>query len=198
MIVFRISFACFLKDIPWTFLIPLRFTLSHWKDSFLFEFSPCNNWHATNWKCATWIGNQQYNLSPNFYISLLNVAKTLTVWSWSANTSLWFVSFFIFEKPIPSPRLGTQINAGNNILPENALDALLDELQTFAKPSLGSEVSERWMQCRLDGSSGRWLMENVKKLQKFFDSRVFPLTILNKTNLKMKFFNELSDRWLHN
>lgn len=37
-------------------------------------------------------------------------------------------------KPIPSPRSGTDNNATINIVPENALDALLDELQTFAKP----------------------------------------------------------------
>ncbi|KAL7038528.1 hypothetical protein ACKWTF_009600 [Chironomus riparius] len=37
------------------------------------------------------------------------------------------------NKPIPSPRLGGQTSVGG-IAPENALDALLDELQTFAKP----------------------------------------------------------------
>ncbi|XP_063696322.1 uncharacterized protein LOC134827553 isoform X5 [Culicoides brevitarsis] len=36
------------------------------------------------------------------------------------------------NKPIPSPRMG-QVSVGG-IAPENALDALLDELQTFAKP----------------------------------------------------------------
>nr|XP_029728946.1 coiled-coil domain-containing protein AGAP005037 isoform X3 [Aedes albopictus] len=41
------------------------------------------------------------------------------------------------NKPVPSPRLGSvSINGG--IAPENALDALLDELQTFAKPPNGS------------------------------------------------------------
>lgn len=43
-----------------------------------------------------------------------------------------------FRQPIPSPRqMGTQ---SNNQVPENALDALLDELQTFAKPVIGIEV----------------------------------------------------------
>ncbi|XP_070499918.1 myb-like protein P isoform X5 [Chironomus tepperi] len=37
------------------------------------------------------------------------------------------------NKPVPSPRLGGQTSIGG-IAPENALDALLDELQTFAKP----------------------------------------------------------------
>ncbi|XP_055846008.1 uncharacterized protein LOC129911982 isoform X5 [Episyrphus balteatus] len=37
------------------------------------------------------------------------------------------------NKPIPSPRLGT-VSVGGGVPPENALDALLDELQTFAKP----------------------------------------------------------------
>ncbi|XP_055915685.1 uncharacterized protein LOC129948589 isoform X3 [Eupeodes corollae] len=37
------------------------------------------------------------------------------------------------NKPIPSPRLGT-VSVGGGIPPENALDALLDELQTFSKP----------------------------------------------------------------
>lgn len=36
------------------------------------------------------------------------------------------------DQPIPSPRMG-QTSIGG-IAPENALDALLDELQTFAKP----------------------------------------------------------------
>ncbi|XP_065082471.1 coiled-coil domain-containing protein AGAP005037 isoform X2 [Ochlerotatus camptorhynchus] len=41
------------------------------------------------------------------------------------------------NKPVPSPRLGAvTINGG--IAPENALDALLDELQTFAKPPNGT------------------------------------------------------------
>ncbi|XP_062544828.1 coiled-coil domain-containing protein AGAP005037 isoform X2 [Armigeres subalbatus] len=41
------------------------------------------------------------------------------------------------NKPVPSPRLGAvSINGG--IAPENALDALLDELQTFAKPPNGT------------------------------------------------------------
>ncbi|CAO1382613.1 unnamed protein product [Diamesa hyperborea] len=40
------------------------------------------------------------------------------------------------NKPIPSPRLGS---SSVGIAPENALDALLDELQTFAKPPMGSE-----------------------------------------------------------
>lgn len=45
------------------------------------------------------------------------------------------------RQPIPSPRLGP-IAVGGGIAPENALDALLDELQTFAKPPGGaSEVS---------------------------------------------------------
>lgn len=39
-------------------------------------------------------------------------------------------------QPIPSPRLGTVVASGG-IAPENALDALLDELQTFAKPPNG-------------------------------------------------------------
>ncbi|XP_055705920.1 uncharacterized protein LOC129803415 isoform X6 [Phlebotomus papatasi] len=37
------------------------------------------------------------------------------------------------NKPIPSPRLGT-VSISGGVAPENALDALLDELQTFAKP----------------------------------------------------------------
>ncbi|XP_049541962.1 coiled-coil domain-containing protein AGAP005037 isoform X2 [Anopheles darlingi] len=40
------------------------------------------------------------------------------------------------NKPVPSPRLGTVVVSGG-IAPENALDALLDELQTFAKPPNG-------------------------------------------------------------
>lgn len=35
------------------------------------------------------------------------------------------------------------IAVGGGVAPENALDALLDELQTFAKPSIGiNEVPE--------------------------------------------------------
>lgn len=37
------------------------------------------------------------------------------------------------SQPVPSPRMGGQASLGG-IAPENALDALLDELQTFAKP----------------------------------------------------------------
>ncbi|XP_055389189.1 uncharacterized protein LOC129618456 isoform X4 [Condylostylus longicornis] len=37
------------------------------------------------------------------------------------------------NKPVPSPRMGT-ITVSGGVPPENALDALLDELQTFAKP----------------------------------------------------------------
>ncbi|XP_059608742.1 uncharacterized protein LOC132256385 isoform X4 [Phlebotomus argentipes] len=37
------------------------------------------------------------------------------------------------NKPVPSPRLGT-VSISGGVAPENALDALLDELQTFAKP----------------------------------------------------------------
>ncbi|XP_037915678.1 uncharacterized protein LOC119654382 isoform X3 [Hermetia illucens] len=42
------------------------------------------------------------------------------------------------NKPIPSPRLGT-VSIGGGVAPENALDALLDELQTFAKPQSQQE-----------------------------------------------------------
>ncbi|GAB0099544.1 Coiled-coil domain-containing protein CG32809 [Sergentomyia squamirostris] len=41
------------------------------------------------------------------------------------------------NKPVPSPRLGT-VSLSGGIAPENALDALLDELQTFAKPPGGN------------------------------------------------------------
>ncbi|XP_055631594.1 coiled-coil domain-containing protein AGAP005037 isoform X2 [Toxorhynchites rutilus septentrionalis] len=40
------------------------------------------------------------------------------------------------SKPVPSPRQGP-ININGGVAPENALDALLDELQTFAKPPNG-------------------------------------------------------------
>lgn len=38
---------------------------------------------------------------------------------------------------VASPRVGSNSISGG-IPPENALDALLDELQTFAKPSMGN------------------------------------------------------------
>lgn len=37
-------------------------------------------------------------------------------------------------QPIPSPRGSGSTSSIGGIAPENALDALLDELQTFAKP----------------------------------------------------------------
>jgi hypothetical protein len=47
----------------------------------------------------------------------------------------------LLKQPIPSPRLGSvSVSSGSGIAPENALDALLDELQTFAKPPMGNEV----------------------------------------------------------
>ncbi|XP_037039089.1 uncharacterized protein LOC119076436 isoform X4 [Bradysia coprophila] len=41
------------------------------------------------------------------------------------------------NKPVPSPRLGS-VSVSGGIPHENALDALLDELQTFAKPPTGN------------------------------------------------------------
>ncbi|XP_058053605.1 coiled-coil domain-containing protein AGAP005037 [Anopheles bellator] len=73
------------------------------------------------------------------------------------------------NKPIPSPRLGTTITSGG-IAPENALDALLDELQTFAKPPNG--VSEHRPDDSTSDDSSQTLQNSITT--KISQSQLYP------------------------
>lgn len=67
------------------------------------------------------------------FFSLENLFDRFSViFDWTFSTEF---SFLFFQQLLP-PRVGSaEPNSTNCFVPENALDALLDELQTFAKPS---------------------------------------------------------------
>ncbi|XP_061519526.1 coiled-coil domain-containing protein AGAP005037 isoform X3 [Anopheles gambiae] len=73
------------------------------------------------------------------------------------------------NKPIPSPRLGTVVASGG-IAPENALDALLDELQTFAKPPNG--VNEHRPDDSTSDDSSQTLQNSITT--KISQSQLYP------------------------